>query len=73
MISEVLERTAAITIMKVTNPTSHGSVDFTHNQGKRLYRSRSLRELGNSIFDNLQGFLRWLDDDLTPLIEPVLA
>ncbi len=60
MVSEIFERTAAITIVKVANPASYGGVDFVHNPSKRFYSSRSLREFGNSIFDNLQEFLRWL-------------
>src|ERR1035437_981737 len=61
MIPEAFERTAAITIVKVTNPASYGGVKLIHYPFKRLYRSRSFREFGNTVFDSLQGFLRWLN------------
>jgi len=53
MILDGLERPAAITIVKVANPAPHGGVDFYHYSFKRFYRSRSPREHGHSIFDNL--------------------
>ena len=60
MTFQMSQRLATVAVMKVADPASYGGVDFVHNPCKRLYRSRSLREFGNSVFDNLQGFLRWL-------------
>jgi hypothetical protein len=53
MVPEIFERSATIAIVEVANPPSYGSVDFVHYPHKRPCRSRSLREFGNTIFDNL--------------------
>ncbi len=47
--------------MKVADPASYGGVDFFHYPFKRFYRPHSFREFGNTVFDNFQGFLRWLN------------
>jgi hypothetical protein len=45
--------------MKVADPASYGGVDFVHYPFKRFYRPHSFREFSYSVFDRLQGFLRW--------------
>src|SRR5690606_19054966 len=47
--------------MKVADPASYGGVDFVHYPFERFCRPRSSREFGHSVFDRLQGFLRWLN------------
>jgi hypothetical protein len=47
--------------MKVTNPASNSGVKFVHYPFKRHNRPPSLREFGYTVFDLLQGFLRWLN------------
>jgi hypothetical protein len=46
--------------MKVINPASYGGVNFFHYPLKRSDSVPSRSELGYTVFDLLQGFLRWL-------------
>jgi hypothetical protein len=55
------QRLCAVSIMKVADPASYGGVDFVHYPFKQLCCPRSFREFGHSVFDRLQGFLRWLN------------
>jgi hypothetical protein len=48
---------AAIAIMKVAYPAAHGGVDLIHYPFKRHYRPTSCRQIGDPVFDGLQGFL----------------
>ena len=61
MVPYLTQRFAAIAIVKVANPASHGGVDLIHDPIKRHDRPLSLREIGDPVFDGLQGFLRWLN------------
>ena len=60
MITYMDQCLAAVAIMKVTDPPSYGGVKFVHYPFKRHNRPRSLREFGYTVFELLQGFLRWL-------------
>ena len=55
------QRLAAIAVVKVANPSSHGGVDLVHYPLKRHDCPTSCRESGNLVFDSLLSFLRWLD------------
>ena len=69
MIAYMGQCLAAIAVMEVIYPPSYGAVDFVHYPFKRHNRSRSFREFGYTVFDLLQGFLRWLDmGDRFPLL-----
>ena len=52
---------ATVFEMEVADPTPYGGVDFGYYLFKWLYRHLTLRNNGDTIFDRLQGFLRWLN------------
>jgi hypothetical protein len=61
VIPYLLQRTTAVSVVKVTNPTSYGGVDFIHYPFKRHNSPASCCEAGYPVFDGLQGLLRSLN------------
>jgi len=47
--------------VKVANPTPNSGIDLLHYPVHGPDRPLSLREMGDPVFDRLQGFLRRLD------------
>jgi hypothetical protein len=61
MASNLNQRLAAITIVKVSSPPSNCRVDFIHYPLEGHNRPLPSGEKGNAVSYGLQGFLRWLD------------
>ena len=47
--------------MEVPDPAPYCGINISYYYPKRFYRHLTLRKGGDTIFDRLQGFLRWLN------------
>lgn len=60
MVTYAVQRLAAITVVKISDPTPHVGVDFIHYPFKGHDCPLAFRQLGYPVLDLLTGFLRRL-------------